>query len=256
MWWLGQQMADILVSPAEPKSLWELGEVSSEPEKFGMDFLWSSPMGQVGVQRKEIHDLVASLGDGRLQREVGQAASLDLAYVVIEGLLQWRKDGTFFGGHWGVRYRFSRKHLAGLCFSLTSRGVGVLFTVSTEKTAEHIRWLYDWTLKENHSSLQVRPKPQGEWGTATNHDYAIHLLQGFQGIGPGTAGKLIERFGGVPLRWTCTFEEMQSVAGIGKKRAEQMFNALARRMCECPPGEQMPDGDNPNRCYRCSQEIR
>lgn len=218
----------IRVSPAEPRFLWDLGEVSSEPEKLGCDFLWDSPLGRVGVQRKEIHDLLSSLGDGRLQREVGQAQSLDLAYVVIEGLLQWRKDGTFFGGHWGVRYRFSKKHLAGLSFSLTSRGIGLLFTDTSEQTAQLIRWLYDWSHKPNHLSLQARPKPQGAWGTTSNHDYAVHLLQGFQGIGPGTAEKIIEAFGGVPLAWTVTVDQLRSVGGIGPKRARALYEALVR----------------------------
>lgn len=246
---------NILVSPAEPKVFWELGESSSEPERVGVDFLWDSPLGRVGVQRKEIHDLIQSLGDGRLQREVGQAGSLDLAYVLIEGPLQWRKDGTWFGGHWGVRHRFSKKHLAGLSFSLTAQGIGVAHTQTAEQTIQWIKWFYEWTHKTNHTFLKARPKPRGAWGTATNEDFQVHLLQGFQGVGPGTAAKIIEFFGGVPLRWACTMDELQKVPGIGKGRARSMFDAVSVRCCECSLDERIRDGDHPTRCYRCSGII-
>jgi hypothetical protein len=51
-------------------------------------------------------------------------------------------------------------------------------------------------------------------------------LQGIPNIGPGVAGAVFDHFGRVPLRWDVTEKDMMGVAGVGKKRVEQMMAAL------------------------------
>lgn len=243
----------IYVSPAEPSALRGDWTVSSDCELNGVDFMWDSRMGWVGIQRKEVKDLLASIKDGRLTREVAQMARLDMSALIIEGPMRWQPNGTLTVGRFGAMW--TKKQQAGLEFSLQSQGIWILRSISISDTLKMVKWLYEWTSKEGHTFMRVRPKPVGAWGTATNEDYQLHLLQGFSGVGPGTAQRILDRFGKVPLKWDCTAAELLEVEGIGAKRVQSLFAALSRKLCECGPRDQVRDGDNPTRCYRCSGEI-
>jgi ERCC4-type nuclease len=52
------------------------------------------------------------------------------------------------------------------------------------------------------------------------------LLQGFPGIGISLAEAMLERFGGAPLSWSCTYDELRSVPGIGEKRSKALWELL------------------------------
>src|SRR5688572_29969153 len=110
-----------MVSAAEPKSLQGLGTYSPLPEQYGCDFLIPCPVGMVGVQRKEIHDLIASRGDGRLVRELAQMKQLDIAVLLVEGRLKWTSDGKLLSS----RTSWTRPQHLGLLFSVQSSGIWV-----------------------------------------------------------------------------------------------------------------------------------
>ena len=80
-------------------------------------------------------------------------------------------------------------------------------------------------MKATHKGIMTRPKPTTLWGTRNDRDFGIHVIQSFDGIGPGVAGAIFDRFG-VPLRWTVTKEELETVPGVGKKRAGKMWECL------------------------------
>ena len=71
----------------------------------------------------------------------------------------------------------------------------------------------------------TRPKPQTVWGNRNDRDFGIHLIQSFDGIGPGVAGAIFDKFG-VPLKWTINLDDLESVPGVGKKRAAKMWRTL------------------------------
>jgi ERCC4-type nuclease len=96
---------------------------------------------------------------------------------------------------------------------------------SISESREYLSHLEAWMLKADHKGINVRPKPQTAWGQVTDRDWGIHVIQSFDGIGPGVAGAIFDRFG-VPLRWTVTKQELESVAGVGPKRAAKMWETL------------------------------
>jgi len=55
---------------------------------------------------------------------------------------------------------------------------------------------------------------------------AMHVLQGFPGMGPELAGRVVDKFEGVPLTWTVSEDELQTVEGLGKKKSIAMYEAL------------------------------
>lgn len=211
----------MLISPTEPRPFHVLGSLSSVPERYGVDFMWVSRVGKVGVQRKEIKDLVASLQDGRLGKELGQMGSLDLAVLIIEGRPQWSRDGYLLD----VR-SFTKGQYYGVQFSVQMQGVWCLQTADHMSTVETLTYLETWLSKPKHGELKGRPKVSGEWGTANNREWGIHFLQGFPSIGTDVAGRIYDHFGGVPIGWMVTEDELQEVKGVGKGRAEKMVKAL------------------------------
>lgn len=214
-------MGDIFLAPTEPKSLQSLGTYSPLPESMGVDFLIPCPIGMVGVQRKEIHDLIASRSDGRLARELAQMKQLDVGILLVEGRLKWTGDGQLSSS----RTNWTRQQHLGLLFSIQCGGVWVNSSESLGETREYLLQLKSWMMKDKHRGVNTRPKPTTLWGSRNDKDWGIHVLQSFDGIGPGVAGNLFDAYG-LPIRWTISREELEKVPGIGKKRAEKMWRTL------------------------------
>lgn len=88
-----------------------------------------------------------------------------------------------------------------------------------------IRHFAGWVAKKRHVSLDVPPRAGA--GTASRA-WGVQLLQSFPLVGPVVAGALWDHFDGLPLRWTCTAEELSAVRGIGPVRAGRLLDALGR----------------------------
>ncbi len=225
-------MKQILCSPTEPKSLVrELGRTSSKPEKHGVDFMWLADKKWYGVQRKLYpNDLEASLNDGRLAKELGQIASIDQAFLVLEGYGQWTTDGEPMG-------RYDKLTKEGMFSLLTS--ISLLYDMPTYRvrdqaeTVEMIRAVKKWTESPDHqngrSSLDRRPSsPRNKWGTKDSKTWQVHFLQGFDGIGPVQARSIVDQFGGIPLVWALEGQEaFEEISGIGPKTAQRLWEALS-----------------------------
>lgn len=218
----------MLVSPTEPLPIRALGRVHSLPERRGVDIMFAAAGRWVGVQRKEIRDLVASVRDGRLHREVQQmctsltSRTLGVAVLVVEGRFTWTCDGEWVE----QGYRWTRRQHRGLLWSVRSKGIWVETTTSVADTADLCRDLEVWARKDRHSSLDHRPGPVGLWGKATTREYASHVLQGFDGVGPELAGRILDHFGRLPIGWLVTAADLEEVQGIGKRKAKKLIDAL------------------------------
>lgn len=175
----------------------------------------------VGVQRKEIHDLIASRADGRLARELAQMKQLDIAILLVEGRLQWTSDGQLLSS----RSKWTRSQHLGMIFSIQSTGIWVHSSSNLMDSREYLEHLERWFQKERHAGINVRPKPTTAWGQRTDRDWAVHTLQSVDGVGPEMAGRIFDRFG-LPFKCTVTADELQTVGGIGRKRAEKIVKAF------------------------------
>ena len=213
----------VQVAPREPPSVRALGRTSGEPERRGADVLWPSPLGLVGVQRKELGDLVASLRDGRLAAEMARiAAGLAVAVLLVEGRLRWSSGGWLVtGGRPGI----TRSQLRALLWSVQRRGVGITTTRDLPDTVAVLRHLHAWTGKRRHTTLDERPKIRSPG--ADRAAFGVHLLQSFPSVGPVLAADIVDHFGGgLPLRWSCDVAELAAVSGVGPVRAARLAAAL------------------------------
>lgn len=218
----------LLVAPTEPAALKRVGVSSSLPETYGVDVMWSSPvMGLCGVQRKEFRDLLASMEDGRLGKEVIQMEQLPgVKVLVIEGEGVWGNDGALLDSYAGKRVR--KDGLRGYLYTLRSAGVWVETSGDLTDTIAVVQGLVRWSGRETHHALLARPGPTGDvkWGKIGRREWAIHLLSGFEGVGHKTAASIIDHFGKVPLQWEVDERMLQKVPGVGKVRARQLIEAL------------------------------
>jgi ERCC4-type nuclease len=216
----------MLISPAEPPAIRNAfpdAELSLRTEELGVDFLYATRVGLVGVQRKEYMDLIASATGDRLYRELLLMKRLDLGIFLIEGRPQWTSDGHLLSKY---ASQFTYRQYAGLLMSVQLQGFRMFWTGSHQESIQFLSALPQWVEKENHTSLLGRPKPQTSWGVRTDRDWGIHWWQSHDGIGPLTAANLYDALG-VPVEWTCTEKDLAKVKGVGKVRAAKLWKFLS-----------------------------
>jgi ERCC4-type nuclease len=214
----------MLVSPTEPSVLHSLGAVSWFPEKYGADVMMSVNSGWVGIQRKELSDLVASVQDGRLGQQIAQMKALQQAVLVVEGKPRWTFDGELMLPRM-TSTGFTRNQYNSVLWSVRDRGVWVDFTEDVAGTKAWCEAFDVWVRKQKHTSLDKRPGPKSVWGKPGNEDFAKHLVMGIPGVGSELAARIVERFG-VPFQWKISVEDLMSVEGIGKKKAQTIWAAI------------------------------
>jgi ERCC4-type nuclease len=201
------------------------GRVSGLTEKFGADFMWTAKGEKWLVQRKEVKDLLASVRDGRLAKEVAQMRE-GRGVLVVEGEVRWSTDGMMIGDRWGEKW--SRRLWGGLQWSLSERGVWVFETGGLGETVDLVCGLEDWTKRERGRTLDRRPTASGMWGTKPgDRDWQRWLLQGFPGVGPELADRILDEFGGkLPLGLDTRGGKLEDVRGLGPKKIEQIKRLL------------------------------
>ena len=217
----------MLCSPTEPKRLKKLGKVSSVPENHGADFLILGKKTRIGVQRKQFPgDLLGSLTDGRLYDQLPRLSELDRAILVLEGHGRWTEDGELIGD--SQYHTFNIQQLHGLLFTIMFEfAIPSIWVGSMDDTANVLTNLEAWAKKDKHTSLKSRPGPgKSSWGSTSEKHAAQHILQGFPGVGGELAGRIVDKFEGVPLTWTIGVDELMEVEGVGKVKAGKMYHAL------------------------------
>lgn len=226
-------MADIefFVAPTEPPKLKRIATtISLLPERYGCDVVWWGKHEGVdalwGIQRKELKDFIASIGDGRLSREIAQmrAGGIPIPIIFIEGKVQFDTQGNLMWNSWGQE--FTRSQFKGMLWSIMAEGAHIDYTKDISETTELVQLYATWSMKMKHTSIMRRPGPVGLWGKADNIDFAVHLLQGFDVLGSERAKAVIKHFGGVPLTWTVTEKQLMEVPGVGKGIASKLIAAL------------------------------
>jgi ERCC4-type nuclease len=102
-----------------------------------------------------------------------------------------------------------------------------IWVANMDDTARVLTNLEAWAKKDKHTSLKSRPGAgKSSWGTTSQKHLAQHILQGFPGVGGELAGRIVDKFERVPLAFTVGIDEMMTVDGVGKKKAENMYHAL------------------------------
>lgn len=224
-------MTTVLVSPTDDDLAAILkgkAITSIIPEQKGADVLIYTPQGLIGLQRKEVpHDFIASFTDGRMSRETTLLAEhCKFRWLVCEGRFRFYPDGKLVVDR-KEPSRFTRAQVYGMLLDVKLiKDVNILYTDDLEDTAFLIKVLIDFMSAKKHLGLYSRPSAKGDWYVPTTEDLHLWLLQSFPGIGPSIADDILKHFGGIPLRWTCTLDELVGVPKLRGKVAKELWDSL------------------------------
>lgn len=208
----------ILVAGSEPAELRAIGTTTNLTEKYGVDVMFESQLGLIGIQRKYYTDLYASIGD-RLSREVRDMQLLGVAILIVEGSPRWTPDGALI--HQQVKW--SRDQYERLLFSIRLKRIWVLHSRDLADTIRLVQSLYEWS-QHDHLSLERRPydlRDEIDQKAARQR----WVLMSVDGVGPVQARAIQEKYG-LPVRLTVTQQELESVVGIGAGRARKIVEAF------------------------------
>lgn len=215
----------MLISPTEPPQLRAIGTTSNRPEDYGADAMFAAGGRTIGVQRKEVRDLVSSTENGLLGKELRKMNALDHKLLVVEGRMTFTLEGLLTGKFAGPEW--TRDHVWGVLLSIQQKGVWVHHTDDLALTIKFLHYFEKWCRKTKHISLDTRPGPSTLWGSPTEREFATYMLQGIPGVGPELAGRVYDLFGRLPWTWSCDPEELMGIEGVGPKKVEAMMRALA-----------------------------
>lgn len=225
----------VLLSPTESELAKRLGDgaiVSSIPETHGADIFIPSKYGSYGGQRKECpHDFISSFADGRMARETSLLAkTTTFCDVICEGKFRYSADGSLITSH-KVPRKYYRAQIEAMKLDIRLvKGVEIAYTDDIVETTAYIKIVEKFMNKEVHTGLFRRPTGKGLWGTPTTDELWLWILQGFPEVGPGLADKIINHFKIIPLNWTCSYEQLLQVPGIGVGRGKKLWRAMGNEV--------------------------
>ena len=169
-------------------------------------------------ERKTLPDLVTAIVSGRLFTQALRLAATRLRpAMILEGTGRELLES-------GMRWEAIQGALVTVTLSF---GIPLLRTRTPEETVRTM--LYAAQQRQAYAMGALhRPgyRPRGKLARQ------LFILQGFPGIGPGRARRLLARFGSVEGVVRAGTEELRSVHGIGKGVAEKIRWAL-----EEPPAQ-------------------
>jgi ERCC4-type nuclease len=165
------------------------------------------------VERKTLKDFAVSIIDGRLFKQMLRLAnSNSKAILILEGTAS---DTAELG--------MTREAMQGALITVSLiLGIPVLRSKDPSETAKLMVYI----------GLQIESMAMGGvhrhgYRPKTKRKRQLFVLQGLPGIGPGRAGRLLDRFGSVEAAISASSSELQSVDGVGKSIADKIKWAVS-----------------------------
>jgi ERCC4-type nuclease len=158
-------------------------------------------------ERKTLTDLVAAIINGRL---FGQATKLAASRlrpaIILEGTSRDLANS-------GIRVEAVQGALVTVALFC---GIPVLRTRTPEETVRTMLFA-----ARQAQTCVVGALPRHGWRPQGKRARQLYILQGFPGVGPERARKLLTRFGSVGAIVNARTEELQSIEGIGRRLAQK-----------------------------------
>ncbi len=166
------------------------------------DFL----INDVAIERKTVSDLISSMINKRLLKQLEELQQYKKRLLIIEGFDERELYSDSNDKNMGMNANAVR----GLLLSILLKyEIPILFTKNYEDTAKFILVLSK--KKEKETSLRVNKK------TLNKKERLQFILESFPGIGPKTAKKLLSHFKTLKNIFNASEEELKEIVG---KKAE------------------------------------
>jgi ERCC4-type nuclease len=167
------------------------------------------------VERKTLKDFVVSIIDGRLFKQM-----LCLANSKSEGVLIL--EGTVSDM---VEIGMTREAMQGALITVSLiLGIPILRSKDPSESAKLIVYI-----GRQIESMAMGGVQRHGYRPKNKRKRQLFILQGLPGIGPGRAGRLLDRFGSVEAAISASSSELQSVDGIGKSIADKIRWAVSEQ---------------------------
>ncbi len=188
----------------------------------------------IGIERKGIQDLTASIQSGRLSGHqlVGLLSNYHHVYLLIEGI--WRANPNngilekMAGSAWRApdvgKRRWMYRDVANYCNSLAVQcGIVLWQTANKRQSGQWVTGLYHWWQKEyikHHALEQFRIIPPV---AQYRKPGLVHrVAKELKGVGWERGRDIVRRFKTVEELVLASEEELMEVEGIGRKLAMSM----------------------------------
>ena len=155
----------------------------------------------VAIERKTISDFLSSMTNKRLLRQIEELQQYKNKILVIEGLEDQELYNDAPGG-------ISGNAIRGFLVSIILKHkIPVILTKNPEDTAKFLLVL----AKRKEKELSLKAKKRA----SSKKEQMQFILEGFPGIGPATAKKLLKEFKTLKTIFNTSLEDLKKV--IGKK---------------------------------------
>src|SRR3989344_4354256 len=160
----------------------------------------------IAIERKTVQDLKASIIDKRMRDQLKELKLAENAVLIIEGF-----DKNFYSG------RIHENALRGFIVSLAlEHRMPLIYTLDEKDTALYIMRLgNEKSFRE--SALRAGRKIE------SNAERVQFILEGFPGVGPATAKKLLAEFKTIKRTINASESEIKNIMG---KKSEQFTRLI------------------------------
>ena len=223
-------MGPIVITSNEPGNIKRLFKNRLEVP-MNYDFLVTGKQATVPLERKVIPgDLLASVDDGRLYRELqAMREDSDFYVVILHGRFHYHRDGTLDlqTGSVGIRSRWTKRGIRNLLRTLQYvEGAFIEWADSNAELVTVISELQEYFDQSKHLSMRKRPGLQPDWIIPTYEERVRYFYAGLPSIKASRAKLLQERFSAPVQLFGATLEEIMGVRGIGKDLGTRIYNML------------------------------
>jgi ERCC4-type nuclease len=155
----------------------------------------------IAIERKTVSDFISSMINKHLAKQLEELQQYENKLLLIEGI---EEHELYSDNSEGMNANAVRGFLLSI---LLKHKIPIIFTKNAEDTAKFINVLA--RKKETESSLNATKK------SFNKKEQIQFILEGFPGIGPKTAKKLLEKFKSMKNIFSASSEELNKI--IGKK---------------------------------------
>lgn len=160
----------------------------------------------IAIERKTIPDLKSSIISKRILFQLKELKQYEKNLLIVEGI----SSSSLYEGI------IHENALRGFILSvLLEHKIPVVFTEDEEDTAKYLSVLAKKTKKSELSLRQKIP--------LTEKEQKQFILEGFPGVGPQTADKLLKKFKSLSNIFKATKEELEEILG---KKADSLIKLL------------------------------
>ncbi len=177
-------------------------------------------------ENKTPADLIASVRDGRLYKQLESMKDAAIRFILIEG--EWSHDG----GHTVAEapHSWMWDQFDNLLASIQAEGVVVLHSPSEKYTARRLAAFYEYTGKEEHGSWKNLERAKPKASRSKLFDAQVAMLMSLPGCGQKKAEGLVKEYGLTDSLGITDLDmavsRWRAMKGIGPKLSEKWRSFL------------------------------